>query len=77
MYPEVTFINKLSNTLAVFEKDIDNPENEGFICYWEFNGQNIDKLIFKKRLSKQQAIEKLRNLSKEGWESINKNDKVA
>ena len=77
MYPEVTFINKLSNTLAVFEKDIDNPENEGFICYWEFNGQNIDKLIFKKRLSKQQAIEKLRNLSKEGWKSINKNDKVA
>ena len=77
MYPKVTFINKLSNTLAVFEKDIDNPENEGFICYWEFNGQNIDKLIFKKRLSKQQAIEKLRNLSKEGWKSINKNDKVA
>ena len=77
MYPEVTFINKLSNTLAVFEKDIDNPENEGFICYWEFNGQNINKLIFKKRLSKQKAIEKLRYLLQQGWETINKNDRVA
>ena len=77
MYPEGTFINKLSNTLAVFEKDIDNPENEGFICYWEFNGQNINKLIFKKRLSKQKAIEKLRYLLQQGWETINKNDRVA
>ena len=77
MYPEVTFINKLSNTLAVFEKDIDNPENEGFICYWEFNGQNINKLIFKKRLSKQKAIEKLGYLLQQGWETINKNDRVA
>ena len=77
MYPEGTFINKLSNTLAIFEKDIDNPENEGFVCYWEFNGQNINKLIFKKRLSKQKAIEKLRYLLQQGWVSINKNDKVA
>ena len=77
MYPEGTFINKLCNTLAIFEKDIDNPENEGFVCYWEFNGQNINKLIFKKRLSKQKAIEKLKYLLKQGWESTNKNDKVA
>tara|TARA_B100000925_G_scaffold131006_1_gene98010 strand:- start:370 stop:603 length:234 start_codon:yes stop_codon:yes gene_type:complete len=77
MYPEGTFINELSNTIAIFEKDIDNPENEGFVCYWEFNGQNINKLIFKKRLSKQKAIEKLRNLSKEGWENIKENYKVA
>ena len=77
MYPEGTFINELSNTVAIFEKDIDNPENEGFVCYWEFNGHNINKLIFKKRLSKQKAIEKLRNLLQQGWESTNKNDKVA
>ena len=77
MYPEGTFINKLSNTLAIFEKDIDNPENEGFVCYWEFNGQNINKLIFKKRLSKQKAIEKLRYLLQQGWETTNKNDRVA
>ena len=77
MYPEGTFINKLGNTLAIFEKDIDNPENEGFVCYWEFNGQNINKLIFKKRLSKQKAIEKLRYLLQQGWETINKNDRVA
>ena len=77
MYPEGTFINELNNTLAIFEKDIDNPENEGFVCYWEFNGQNINKLIFKKRLSKQKAIEKLRYLLQQGWESIKKNDRVA
>ena len=77
MYPEGTFINKLSNTLAIFERDFDNPENEGFVCYWEFNSQNINKLIFKKRLSKQKAIEKLKNLSKEGWENIKDNYKVA
>ena len=77
MYLEGTFINKLSNTLAIFEKDIDNPENEGFVCYWEFNGQNINKLIFKKRLSKQKAIEKLRYLLQQGWETTNKNDSVA
>ena len=77
MYPEGTFINELSNTVAIFEKDIDNPENEGFVCYWEFNGQNINKLIFKKRLSKQKAIEKLRYLLQQGWETINKNDRVA
>ena len=67
----------MGNTLAIFEKDIDNPENEGFVCYWEFNGQNINKLIFKKRLSKQKAIEKLKYLLNQGWESTNKNDKVA
>ena len=77
MYPEGTFINELSNTVAIFEKDIDNPENEGFVCYWEFNGQNINKLIFKKRLSKQKAIEKLRYLLQQGWETTNKNDRVA
>ena len=77
MYPECTFINEMGNTLAIFEKDIDNPENEGFVCYWEFNGQNINKLIFKKRLSKQKAIEKLKYLLNQGWESTNKNDKVA
>ena len=77
IYPEGNFINKLNNTLAIFEKDIDNPENESFICYWEFNGQNINKLIFKKRLSKQKVIEKIKNLSKEGWENIKENYKLA
>ena len=77
MYPEGTLIDLNYKTLIVFEKDLNNPDNEGFVCYWDIVDNNIYKLIFKKRLSKQKAIEKLRNLSKEGWENIKENYKVA
>ena len=78
MYPEGTFLNASGdNILVIFEKDIENPENEGFVCYWEFDGQNTYKLIFKKRLSKQKAIEKIKNLLKEGWKKIFDECKVA
>ena len=77
MYPEGTLIDSNYKTLIVFEKDLNNPDNEGFVCYWDIDDNNIYKLIFKKRLSKQKAIEKLRNLSKEGWENIKENYKVA
>ena len=33
MYPEGTFIKDTKDNLFVFEKDIYNPENEGFVCY--------------------------------------------
>ena len=40
MYPEGTFIKDTKDNLVVFEKDIDNPENEGFVCYWEIYSNN-------------------------------------
>ena len=69
MYPEGSFIKNTKDNLVVFEKDIDNPENEGFVCYWEISGKNIYKLLFKKRLSKEKAIKKYKTLTKEGWEN--------
>ena len=35
MFPEGTFINEKNNKLIVFEKDTNNPEYEGFVCFWE------------------------------------------
>ena len=69
MYPEGTFIKDTKDNLVVFEKDIYNPENEGFVCYWEINGKNIYKLIFKKRLSKEKAIKKYKKLIRDGWKN--------
>ena len=69
MYPEGTFIKDIKDNLVVFEKDIENPENEGFVCYWEINDKNIYKLIFKKRLSKEKAIKEYKKLRREGWKN--------
>ena len=77
MYPEVTFINPQKNNLVIFEKDISNPENEGFVGYWEINDTDDYKLVFKKRLTKKNAIAKFKNLIKEGWENTNFINKAA
>tara|TARA_Y100001933_G_C18591841_1_gene394224 strand:+ start:187 stop:438 length:252 start_codon:yes stop_codon:yes gene_type:complete len=72
MYPEGTLIDSKDKTLVVFEKDLYNPENEGFICFWEVKKANEKKLIFKKRLTKEKAIDKYENLLNDGWKSNNK-----
>ena len=77
MYPQGTYIDSNYKTLVVFEKDLNNPDNEGFVCYWDIDDQNINKLIFKKRLSKEKAIQKLKNLIKDGWINTKENFKVA
>tara|TARA_B100000963_G_C22201025_1_gene483122 strand:- start:2 stop:235 length:234 start_codon:yes stop_codon:yes gene_type:complete len=74
MYPEGTLIDSNYKTLIVFEKDLNNPDNEGFVCYWDIDDNNIYKLIFKKRLSKEKAIRKFKNLLKDGW--INSKEKL-
>ena len=74
MYPEGTLIDSNYKTLIVFEKDLNNPDNEGFVCYWDIDDNNIYKLIFKKRLSKEKAIRKFKNLLKEGW--VNSKEKL-
>ena len=77
MYPEGTLIDSKYKTLAVFEKDLNNPQNEGFICFWKFKKSFGKQLIFKKRLTKEKAIDKYKNLIKEGWREEYNTYKVA
>ena len=77
MYPKVSLINKNRRTLVVFERDLNNPFNEGFIIYWEIINSNSKQLIFKKRLTTLRAQKKLTKLQEEGWNKINELDKVA
>ncbi len=77
MYPKVSLINKKKRKLVVFERDFNNPFNEGFIIYWEIIKSENKQLIFKKRLTTIRAQKKLSILQKEGWNKINESDKVA
>ena len=77
MYPKVSLINKNKRNLVVFERDLNNPFNEGFIIYWEIIKSNNKQLIFKKRLTTQRAQKKLTKLQAEGWNKINQLDNVA
>ena len=77
MYPKVSLINKNKVKLVVFERDSNNPFNEGFIIYWEIIKSNNKQLIFKKRLTKLRAQKKLTKLLEEGWNKINVLDKAA
>ncbi len=77
MYPKVSLINKNKRNLVVFERDSNNPFNEGFIIYWEIIKSNNKQLIFKKRLTTLRAQKKLTKLQEEGWNKINELDEVA
>ena len=77
MYPKVSLINKNRKNQVVFERDLNNPFNEGFIIYWEIINSNNKQLIFKKRLTTLRAQKKLTKLLEEGWNKINVLDKAA
>ena len=77
MYPKVSLINKNRRNLVVFERDLNNPFNEGFIIYWEIINSKNKQLIFKKRLTTLRAQKKLTKLLEEGWNKINELDNVA
>ena len=77
MYPKITLINKNRSSLVVFERDLNNPLNEGFIVFWEIINPNNKQLIFKKRLNKIAAQKTLNRLKEEGWINTNKLDQVA
>jgi len=77
MYPKITLINKNRSTLVVFERDLNNPLNEGFIIFWEIINSNNRQLIFKKRLITIRAQKKLTMLKEEGWIKVNELDRVA
>ena len=76
MYPEASLINKFQSKLVVFERDLNNPFNEGFIIYWQIIKSN-KQLIFKKRLTKISAQNKLTKLQEEGWMELNEIDQAA
>ena len=59
MYPKIALINKIRSSLVVFERDLNNPLNEGFIIFWEIIQSNNKKLIFKKRLTTIRAQKKI------------------
>ena len=77
MYPKITLINKNRSNLVVFERDLNNPLNEGFVAYWEINKSNNKQLIFKKRLTTKRAQNKLIMLKEEGWIKVNELYRVA
>jgi hypothetical protein len=68
MFPKGILKNNKVNRLIVFEEDINNPANEGFICFWEIKHSEKKQLIFKKRLSNTNAQRKWETLIKKGWE---------
>ena len=76
MYPKVSLINKWKSSLIVFERDLNNPLNEGFIIYWEIVKSN-KQLIFKKRLTSIRAQKKLITLQEEGWTITDESNRVA
>ena len=77
MYPKVALINKENKKLVVFERDLNNPFNEGFIIYWEISKSNNKQLIFKKRLTTIRALNKLKRLLEDGWKKTNFSDQAA
>ena len=77
IYPQVSLINKKNNNIVVFERDSNNPLNEGFIVYWKIIGSKNKKLIFKKRLMLLKAQNKLLKLQKEGWIKTNLSEYAA
>ena len=77
MYPEITLINKNRSNLVVFERDLNNPLNEGFIIFWEIIKSNNKQLIFKNRLTTIRAQKKLTMLQEEGWIKTNELDQAA
>ena len=76
MYPKVSLVNKRKSNLVVFERDLNNPYNEGFIIYWQII-RSSRQLIFKKRITKIKALNKLTRLQEDGWNKIDEIDKVA
>ena len=77
MYPKITLININRSSLVVFERDLNNPLNEGFIIFWEIINPNNKQLIFKKRLTTIRAQKKLTMLQEEGWIEAKELDRVA
>ena len=70
MYPEGCLINPHGNIVISFEKDLHNPEYEGFIEFWQIIDPTNQQLTFKKRTTKSKGISLRRNFIKDGWKIL-------
>ena len=70
MYPNSCLINSESDKIVVFEQDLNNPYNEGFIEFWEVVDLKKKQLTFKKRTTKNKALSLLNSFIKEGWKRL-------
>ena len=77
MYPQCSLINKRRDNVVAFERDLNNPLNEGFIVFWKINRSKHKQFLFKKRLTTLSAQNKLINLQNQGWIKTCELDKVA
>ncbi len=69
MYPEGCLINPEGNIIVVFEKDLSNPNYEGFIEFWEIVNNN-KQLTFKKRTNKKKGVSLRKTFIRKGWKII-------
>ena len=76
MFPDIRLINQERNSVVIFEKEINNPDNEGFISYWQIIDKR-KKLLFKRRLNKKIALIKLSELLQNGWGNSFKQNNAA
>ena len=70
MYPEGCLINPEGKIIVVFEKDSSNPNQEGFIEFWEIIDNNSKQLTFKKRTNKRKGLSLRKTFIREGWKII-------
>ena len=77
MYPEGMLINKSRRNLIVFEKDINNPTNEGFIFFYDIGEMKNKRLIYKQLLIKSSALIKWNKYLSNGWVKIESVDLAA
>ena len=77
MYPQFSLINKRRDNVVAFERDLNNPLNEGFIVFWKINRSKHKQFLFKKRLTTLSAQNKLINLQNQGWIKTCELDKIA
>ena len=69
MYPIGYLVDPSEKNIVVFENDINNPNNEGFISFWNIIDDNNRQLGFRKRTSKNKALAMWKKLIHDGWKT--------
>ena len=77
MFPIGSLNHFKTKNIVIFEKDVANPNNEGFISFWGISENKNYKLLFKQRLIKEKALKKWKILLESGWKKIESNRKAA
>ena len=77
MYPEGWLIDPEEKSLLFFEKDPMNPAHEGYIEYWLVTGVDSKEFRYRKRTSTANALTQWSQLTKQGWEVIERRQVAA